>query len=141
MKRLLLFSVVILYVIAAYAQTQQTPAQKRAALLNQQSRAEMVVVMNDTGFTHKVVNVVPGRETHVSVSNLGKSPHGLRIKIGKQEFGPTQPIGPGQHVEFTFTPPKDSAGTGEFYSPLEADKKNPAFRGRVLPGSPWGEGG
>ncbi len=140
MKRLLLFSALILCVIAACAQTQLTPAQRRAALLNQQSRAEMLVVMNDTGFILRVVKVVPGKETHVVVNNEGKSPHGLRIKIGKQEFGPAQSIAPGQRVEFTFTPPKD-AGEGEFYSPLDADKKNPAFRGRVLPGSPWGEGG
>lgn len=101
----------------------------------------MFVLIKDTGFGQKILSIVPGRETHVVVHNLGKSPHGLRIKVGKLEFGPTQPIAPGQHVEFTFTPPKENGGMGEFYSPIEADRHNSAFRGRVLPGSPWGEGG
>ncbi len=100
-----------------------------------------MVVINDTGFSQKLLNVVAGRETHVVVHNLGKSPHGLRIKIGQQEFGPKESIAPGQHVEFTFTPPKENGGMGEFYSPVPADKNNAAFRGRVVPGSPWGEGG
>ncbi len=101
----------------------------------------MVVVINDTGFSQKLLNVVPGRETHVLVKNLGKLHHGLRIKIGKQEFGPTASIAPGEHVEFIFTPPKENGAMGEFYSPVPADKNNAAFRGRVVPGSPWGEGG
>ncbi len=140
MKTLLLFVVVILCLGTSYAQTRRAPAQ-RQPVGSHPARAEMSVVINDTGFGQRVLSLTPGRETHVIVQNLGKSPHGLRIRIGKQEFGPTQPIAPGQRVEFTFTPPNENGGMGEFYSPLETDKANSGFRGRVLSASPWGEGG
>jgi plastocyanin len=102
---------------------------------------DLSVIVTDNGFQPMVMRIPPGASVRVRLQNSGRSPHGLKVKIGKQEFGTNEAVAPGQKTEFTFTAPTGNGGMGEFYSPVPADQGNRAFRGRVLPGSPWGEGG
>lgn len=113
--------------------TRAAPSGSGAAAPTADDARTVLVQMTSTGFSPNVLvlEYPPGSPVKVRVENSDAAPHGLRIRLGKEEVGLPAPIGPGESASFSFTMPKDAA-QGEFFSPVANDRER-GFRGRAVP--------
>lgn len=92
------------------------------------------ITMTDQGFEPNVLRLdaEPGEKLALKIQNRSKNEHGLRIKIGTEEYGPEGPVEPGKTVVYEMTMPRQG-GVGSFYSPIGEDRTK-GFSGRAIVG-------
>lgn len=117
---------------SAPASSNSSPAASSASQPGADART-VLVQMTPNGFSPNVLvlEYPVGTTVNVRVENQDSAPHGLRIRLGKQEFGLDQPVAPGASASFSFKMP-DETGQGEYFSPVGEDR-NRGFRGRAVP--------
>ena len=93
----------------------------------------VLVQMNTGGFSPNVLvlEYPRGAKVQVRVENRDSAPHGLRIRLGKDEVGLDAPVNPGESASFSFRMPNETR-PGEFFSPVGNDRDR-GFRGRAVP--------
>jgi hypothetical protein len=92
------------------------------------------VTITEQGFEPNVLRIdaQPGAKLTIKIENRSKRLHGLRLKIGTEEYGPQDPVQPGKVVMYEMTMPKQG-GLGSFYSPVGDDRAR-GFKGRAIVG-------
>ncbi len=110
--------------------------QRRAAGAQTVNAGDQVIkiTITESGFEPNVLRLDadPGKKLTLKIENRSKSVHGLRLKIGAEEYGPQDPIQPGKTVVYEMTMPKQT-GLGSFYSQVGDDRAK-GFQGRAIVG-------
>lgn len=134
MKPMILF---VVFTIVILSSISNLFAQQHGATQTQADNAQNRVIqvrMTNQGFEPNVLRLdaEPGQKITLKIQNRSKSEHGLRIKVGGQEYGPQDPVAPGKTVLYEMTMPKEG-GLGSFYSPV-GDDRSKGFNGHAIVG-------